>query len=276
MAANSAPRRVLKRILHPFLNEHSYRYVQAAAMAWDIRSGKFIEPEMDLVPLAARPGETALDLGANYGAYAYRLSKAVGPGGKVHAFEPVSFTNQTLRLVLKMLRVRNVEVHPQGCGEGPARVSFRVPVQASGAPASGLAYIGHRNDDHPGAEVQVRWDSTREVPCDIVAIDEVLPGIEGVSFIKCDVEGAEILAFRGARGLVDRNRPTVLVEINPWYIEGFGLDLGELTGYFSGRGYGLYRYDERRLRPVHDPGEIIERNYLFIPPERLERFQGVV
>ena len=151
-------------------------------------------------------------------------------------------------------------------------------MQTSGAPASGLAYIGRRNDDHAGAETQVRWNSTREVMCDLVAVDELLPDIENVSFIKCDVEGAEILAFRGARELIGRNRPTVLVEINPWYIEGFGLDIHELTAFFFDRGYELYLYDaeNRRLRQVLDTAEIIERNYLFIPPERLELFRTLL
>ena len=135
-----------------------------------------------------------------------------------------------------------------------------------------MAHIGRRNDDHEGKETQVRWQKTHEVRCELVTVDEVLPALKNLSFIKCDIKGAELLAFRGAEATIDRHRPTVLCEINPWYLEGFGIDLTELTGFFAEKGYGLYRYDaiSRRLSSIEDV-EIVELNYFFIHPSRSER-----
>src|SRR5947208_12661461 len=97
-------------MLYPLLNQGAYKYFQGLSKAWDIRSGSWSEPELDLIPFAVRPGETAVDVGANYGLYSFHLSKAVGPAGRVYAFEPVPFTYETLRLVSKALRLRNVEM----------------------------------------------------------------------------------------------------------------------------------------------------------------------
>src|SRR5919112_1934529 len=80
MGANSAARRLVKKALYPVLNEHTYRYLQAASKAWDIRSGKWTEPEVDLLPLAVRAGDTALDIGANFGLYCHHLARVVGAG----------------------------------------------------------------------------------------------------------------------------------------------------------------------------------------------------
>lgn len=279
MGANSAARRLVKKALYPVLNEHTYQYVQAASKAWDIRSGKWTEPELDLVAPAVRPGETALDVGANYGLYSYHLSRALGGRGRVYAFEPVPFTFRTLKTVARLLRFRGVELVQKGCSERAGRITFTVPVQASGAVAAGQAYIGGRDDDREGREEQVRWQGTRDVVCEVVALDEFLPDVENLSLFKCDIEGAELFAFRGAERMISRHLPTVICEINPWFLEGFGVELKDLLSFFSGKGYGLYHYrnDEGRgrLREVA-PAEVREDNYVFIHPSRRERFAAML
>lgn len=267
-------RKIAKRLLYPLLGERFYRRAQALAMASDIRRGKFWEPEIELIPAAVRPGECVLDLGANYGMYCYYLSQAVGETGKVFAFEPVPFTFDTLRMIAKRLRLQNVKLVPKGVSDRNAQISFSVPLQGSGAIAAGQAYIGSRNDDHPGKQEQVRWKATKSVLSEVVALDDFLPPVEDLSFIKADIEGAEYFAFRGAEKLIDRHQPSVLCEINPWFLDGFGIELAELMTFFSRRGYLMYRYehDQNRLRRIDAMNGVIEDNYFFIPPRRRDRF----
>jgi FkbM family methyltransferase len=277
MGANSAARRLAKKALYPVLNEHTYVYFQAVAKAWDIRKGRWSEPELDLIPPAVRAGETALDVGANYGLYSYHLSR-VG-GVRVYAFEPVPFTFRTLRLVARLLGFRKVELIEKGCSDRAGRIAFTVPVQASGAMAAGQAYIGGRDDARAGREKQVRWAATRDVTAEVVALDDFLPDVKELSLVKCDIEGAELLCFRGAERLINKHLPTVICEINPWFLEGFGIKLEELLGFFDERGYRLYRYvgdsGSRRLREVY-ADEVEEDNFVFIHPSRLGRFEGLL
>src|SRR5690349_660704 len=98
MTANSLPRRVFKKLLAPVLGDRSYAVFQALAMGWDIRTGAWSEPELELVPHAVRSGDTVIDIGANFGLYAYHLARAVAPRGKVYCFEPIPFTAATFRL----------------------------------------------------------------------------------------------------------------------------------------------------------------------------------
>jgi len=279
MPANSALRRVTKKVLHSFLGDSSYKYFQAISKAKDIRNGSWSEPELELIPFAIKPGEMALDLGANFGLYSYHISRALGAAGKVYAFEPVPFTFKTLQLVAKILRFRNVTLFEKGCGEKAGKVSFEVPLQASGAFSAGQAYIGGRRDDREGKETQVRWAGTREVVCEVITLDEFLPEMNDLSLIKCDIEGAELFAFRGARKLIGKHLPTVICEINPWFLEGFGVRLEELTAFFFDQGYRLYHYrvqdGNTSLVPV-ETRDVVEDNYTFIHANRLSRFTPIL
>lgn len=276
MGANSAIRKAAKTLLYPLTNEKTYKYVQAASKALDIRKGNWSEPELDLVQIGLKAGETGLDIGANFGIYAYHMSRAVGKTGKVYSFEPVPFTFQTLKIVAKLLGfAHNVELVEKGCSDENGTIKFSVPMQQSGAYAAGQAYIGERNDEREGREGQVRWAATKEIESQIVRLDDFLPEIKDLPFVKADIEGAELLCFRGAEKTFTKHLPTTVCEINPWFLEGFGFKLEELTAFFFDKGYKLYFYDNRngqkRLREVAI-SDVVEDNYVFLHPSRAERF----
>lgn len=276
MPAHSPARRAAKRLLRPLLNDRVYGLVQAISIARDIRAGAFVEAEMDLVPSALLPGETALDIGANLGMYLPVLSRAVGRDGHVYAFEPIPYTVATLRRVVRLLRLRNVTINAQGCSERAGHMTFTVPLQESGALMTGQAHIADRDDDHSGKEAQVRWQRTTTIDAEVVALDDCLPQLAEVSLIKCDIEGGELHAFRGAAELIALNHPTVICEINPWFLDGLGIRLAELTGFFAAKGYSLYSYDDarRRLDRVTDLDQVVEDNYVFLHPDKRSRLSG--
>jgi FkbM family methyltransferase len=277
MAADSPARRLAKRMFRPLLGDRTYKFLQCAAMAWDIRSGNWSEPELDILPYAIREGETALDVGANYGIYCHHMSRAVGPTGRVYGFEPVPFTFSTLTLVARLLRFRNVSLVPKGCSDKNETIDFELPVQKSGAISAGLSYIAGRNNQREGQEVHARFEGTRKVPCEVIRIDDYLRSDQPVSLLKIDIEGAELLALRGAAQTIDRHLPTIICEINPWFLEGFGIRLDELLGFFSERGYKLYWYDDKQRKLVaRQPAEVVEDNYVLIHPSRANRFRPLL
>lgn len=273
MGANSLPRRMMKRLLAPVLGEGTYSVLQAVAMGWDIRSGNWSEPELELLPLGLRAGETAIDIGANYGLYAYHMSRAVGPTGKVYSFEPIPFTARTFRLVQRGLRFKNVELVNKGCGDKTGVITFDVPVLSNGQISAGQVHMG-RNDDRSGKERYADW-KTRKVDCEVVVIDDYLPNLNEVALIKCDIEGADLYAMRGAKRTLEKHRPTVIIEITPWFLEGFGLRVADVTRFFFDLGYALYRYESGKLHPAATE-DIVEDNWIFIHPSRRERFARIL
>jgi FkbM family methyltransferase len=278
MGANSPLRKLVKKLLYPLLNERVYQVIQAVSMAQDIRTGSFRETELEVLPYAARAGENVLDIGANYGLYAHHLSKVVGPHGHVYAFEPVPFTAGTLRIVAALLRFRGVEVIEKGLSDQNGPVTFTLPTQESGAIAAGMAHIAGR-DDQQGANAAFRgrYAGTREVTCQVVRLDDFLPASTQVSFIKMDIEGAELQALRGGEQVIDRCKPSVLIEINSGFLAGFGVKLDDLLQFFSGRGYRMFWWDDKQRRLVAPTlGEKVDDNFFFIHPDRLDRFAGLL
>jgi len=275
MPANSIPRRILKKILARFLTESGYRRFQASAKARDIRLGDWSEPEIDIVRYAVEKGDTVLDIGANFGLYSFHLSKAVGDTGKVFAFEPLPYTCETFRIVIDILALTNVELVPMGCGEREERVVFNVPLNANSSVVTGLTHLGRRNDAREGQEEHVGFRDSKDVECDVIAIDDRLPDLTHVSLIKCDTEGADLFALRGAVKTIERHHPTVICEINGWFLDGFGLNVVDVVDFFDELGYAVYRYDAGKLHPT--PLEKIAKgNFVFVHPERLDRMRPLL
>lgn len=243
---------------------------------YDIRSGGWYEPELDLMPFAVEPGETVLDIGANFGLWSYHLSRHVGPNGRVLAFEPIPSTYAILLWVRRLFRLRNVDPIQLGCSNRSDRVQFSVPLQGSGGIDAGLAHIGGRTEhSEPNA---ISYGSLH-VWCDVVALDEYLSETQEVTFIKCDIEGAEVLALRGAEMLVDRYRPTVVCEISEDFVKGFGFEVQHLTDFLARYGYHQYHYDRGRLPPLWEvapDSEVTWHNYAFIHPSRMGRFVSLL
>lgn len=247
-------------------------------MAWDIWSGAWSEPELDVIDFALEPDEKALDIGANFGLWTYHLERHMSTG-RVIAFEPIPSTFATLQLVARLLRFRNAEMHRLGCSVKGELAPFAVPLQDSGAIAAGLAHLDGRPSIQLGAEDEIPAQKLKEIWCEVVALDELLPGMDGVAFVKCDIEGAELLAFRGAEQLIRRNRPTVVCEVNSSFLKGFGFRVEDVIGFFKEKQYTayLYRRDESpSLWELESESGVESQNLVFIHPSRLDRFNRLL
>jgi FkbM family methyltransferase len=263
----------LKSVLRPVAGDRVYALLHSAAKAWDIRSGRWSEPELALVPRLVRSGDTAVDVGANFGLWTYHLARAAGASGRVVAFEPVPFAAASLRRVLRLTRCANVAVDPRGLGDAPGRMTFVLPLQQSGAINAGLAHVAGRRDERAGASDHVADAGRVEVECEVVRLDDVdLPG--DVSFLKCDIEGAELAALRGAVGVLERHAPTLLLEVNPWFLEGYGLGVRDVLRFLAERDYAPHRLDGGRLVPV--PVAEASGNLVFPSPRRVERVAALL
>lgn len=152
------------------------------------------EPEWDRMAEWLRPGDTALDVGANVGHYTCRMSQLAGPGGRVFAFEPVPATFAALTSNSKHFPFPNVTLLNAAVGDGVGMVGMTVP---SGADGSYLA----------------RVDPAAALKCLVLSVDMLdLPG--PVRVVKIDAEGYEPRVLAGMTKLLTRDRPVVILERN--------------------------------------------------------------
>ena len=93
--------------------------------------------------------------------------------------------------------------------------------------------------------------------------------------IKLDIEGAEVKALRGARGMLARDLPIVLVEVEPCHLGRQGSRVEDLRHVLAPLGYEAYaiRADARLTTvagPWQPPAEA-SPNLVLAPAARADR-----
>jgi len=164
---------------------------------------------------AMPPGATALDVGANVGAYSILLGQWVGPSGKVFAFEPAPepFDGLVRHVALNGL-AHTVEAIQMAVGGEDGTAALLV----AGTGGESRLVSGTSESDA---------DATIDVP--LTTIDAFCAE-RGLSpdFIKVDVEGFELSVLQGARETIRRRGRdlALFVEMHPsvWPMLGLSRD----------------------------------------------------
>jgi FkbM family methyltransferase len=153
------------------------------------------EPELAVLGRLMRRGGTAVDIGANQGFFAFALSRFAD---RVVCFEP----NPDYAAFARWMLRGRAEVHAVALADKPGRGTFHVPHADDGLV---LHLAGSLKQTH----AQFKTIETYEV--DIRTLDEF--ALTEVRFIKADVEGSEREVLDGARAVIARDRPVILLEL---------------------------------------------------------------
>lgn len=194
-------------------------------ISMEILRNKVWEPaETQLVKKAVKPGDVAVDIGANLGYFTLLFSSLVGPEGRVHAFEPEPGNFALLK--------RNVEANRR---ENVALVNKAV----SDKTGKERLYISEEN---PGGHTIYSAGSRESVAVDAVRLDEYFASASPrVDFVKMDIQGAEGGALEGMAPLLRRNeRVKILTEFWPEGLRKSGTDPGRFLGLLAADGFSLY------------------------------------
>ncbi|MDX6675976.1 MAG: hypothetical protein QOE31_28 [Solirubrobacteraceae bacterium] len=140
-----------------------------------------------------RPGMVVYDLGCNVGFFTVIAARAVGPGGRVIAFDALPANVAATRANAALNGLENVELHAQAVGSYDGPGSF----------AAGSRSVWGRLDPAAG-----------DVEVDVVALDGPIAAGElpPPDVIKLDVEGGEADALAGLEHTLREHRPLVFVE----------------------------------------------------------------
>jgi FkbM family methyltransferase len=184
-------------------------------------TGDYEAPLSAALTRELRPGQTFYDVGANVGFFSLLASKITGPTGKVIAFEPHPETIRQLRAQFEVNSLANTQVVE-------AAVSDRV---GSTTLIDGFACMVKMSDLEP------TLGEPNTITAATTTLDDVAGDVGFPDVVKMDIEGAEILALRGAATVLNR-KPTLLVEVHSeqlsreFYplLEGFGYDFYRLDG----------------------------------------------
>jgi hypothetical protein len=145
-----------------------------------------------------------------------------------------------------------------------------------GAISAGQAHFGERNNNLEGKEEHVKFDKTQEVDCEVIALDSLLSEFKSLKFIKIDIEGAEYFALKGMKQTIEKFKPVILVEINPFFLKGFNLTEKQLKDLIDELGYDTFVYDEKLKKLVEWKDAYFESNYLLLDKKSLANFKNLI
>ena len=241
--------RLLHRILYRLLPLEGYlRAVSRMFFVFQrLGIGRFA-PATEYVyhlPQLVRKGDVCMDLGANLGYYTRTLSRLAGPAGCVHAVEPVAPVRKVLSRNLR--RCGNVEIYPFALG------TENKPVRMGNDSARTSGYMGTGQNfvNDTGGKTDVEFTAEMRRGSELVAH---LPRLD---FVKCDIEGYELIVMREMRPLLERFRPTVLIETG-------GENRPAIIGLFRAMGYDGFTLDRGREVPL-DPDRDNGKDIVFRP-----------
>jgi FkbM family methyltransferase len=144
--------------------------------------GNSREPELAVLDRFVRPAATVIDIGAHKGVYTHWLSRRVGSGGRVLAYEPQPELHRYLLAGLATRWYRNVLLSDVALSDHPGTAPLTIPV-VSGEQQIAWASL----ETGSGIDLEVRTSRLD---------DEVRE--RAVSFVKCDVEGRASKVLDGA------------------------------------------------------------------------------
>jgi FkbM family methyltransferase len=180
-----------------------------------------------------RPGDVVLDIGANIGYFTLLFAKLVGRDGAVFAFEP---TPDTFALASK-----NVELN------GYSNVTLVQKALSNRAGRASLVVY----DDIPGKNrLTPGVTEKNSIEVETVRLDDYFANYSReISFIKIDVEGAELLALEGGRRLLGRNhRLKILTEFIVADIKEAGADPEAYLRLLLDSGFELFELKPTGVR----------------------------
>lgn len=173
-------------------------------------------------------GRVAADVGSCIGYYALLLSRTVGDGGQVFAFEPESENYSLLQKSIAANNIKNIFTQPLAVGD-----------------KAGEVYL--RKSSSPGQH-QLTLNSENAVKVSIVSLDSFFRDLKidykNIGYVKIDVEGNEHKVLQGMVGIINAAEDLVVqFEYAPQHLEELGCNFNELFSFIQEHKFKVYYWD---------------------------------
>ena len=155
--------------------------------------GSYEYPKQKAFSTAIKRGDVVYDLGAHVGFYSLLASVLVGPEGQVFSFEPAPRNLTFLWRHIELNGVRNCSVWnvAVSCLDGTAKFDV--------GPSSSMGHLA--------------GNSQTALTVRTIALDSLIASgqVPPPNVIKCDIEGGEYDALRGASEILAKYSPTIFL-----------------------------------------------------------------
>lgn len=165
-----------------------------------------------------------IDLGAQTGSFSL-LSKYF-PSSKWYAFEPLQEAADALKENLHINNIQNVNVYQMAASNSSGLATLKMPPMNEW----GLCTIG------PNI---LRFSPVEERTVECIDLDSFINAnqIDKVHFMKLDTEGWELNILKGAKNMIIRDHPVILMEYNEINMRQCNISKEEIDEFLRSMGY---------------------------------------
>lgn len=203
---------------------HPRGYAAAAVLY----CGLYDYDEMNFLLRYLRPEDSFLDIGANVGVYTLLAATKIH-SGTIYSIEALPKNYDRLQENLALNQLTQVKTYPIAVSDRTGTIELNL------ADTDSMSFV-----------TQTATENTISVPTDTLENLILGQAIDYLTLAKIDIEGAELLAFKGAASLLDQHRPPVwILEINQ-AVEHFGHTQQDVVNLLHHYGYHLYHYSADR------------------------------
>ena len=204
--------------------------------------------EMQFIKMHLKSGDHFIDIGANVGIYSLLAASLVGNHGSVEAFEANPKTAEKLSMQFDLNKLQNVRLH-----------------EVAVADKEGESQFDLTGDDCTAHIAGLNSDTTNLATVKTVTLDKCLPE-KSYAMGKMDIEGAEILALKGAEIMLKTANPPIWQLELAGYSKRHGYRSDQVVDYLKEFGYrcAVYNSAAEKLEFIEKPWELGINNILSI------------
>ncbi|PLX23842.1 MAG: hypothetical protein C0599_03590 [Salinivirgaceae bacterium] len=227
---------LIKRLLFKILGLQKYLQTIRNIFFFSYNNGFLKNKEEYLVHYyiknLIKKGDNIIDIGANLGYYSKIFAQLTGKSGQVYSVEPVETFRKVLESSIK--KHDNVKVLPYALGVDDGKeIDMGLPLTSK--------YLSHGRtkivDSQPNDNYAFKFKATMKHP------NLLFSSIKKIDYIKCDIEGYEVVVIPAMKELIEKHTPTIQIETdgdNRKVIMDLLLTLGYKVFYVSRKGLEPY------------------------------------
>lgn len=249
---------MIRKILYRLLPFEQYLYVLSQLYFFSFNAGLLKNNRAYAYPYflknLIKKGDTVLDIGANLGYMTVLYSKLVGDSGKVHSVEPVAPVLKVLRKNTRKLK--NVTIYPYALGTEEKTILLGNNTRLK------QGYVGSGSHFVLDKKLTDDTEADQMFEAEMKRGSELFGGFNRLDFIKCDIEGFEIVVLPEIENILTQFKPLLLVESNTG-------QRGKLLSYFYGLGYQAFILNEQQQLVATNDQE--KMDIVFAHPDNFDR-----
>lgn len=225
-------------------------------------SGEYDGGIIQILSRVLHPGIVIFDVGANIGLYSISLGeklKKIAGKSQIWAFEPVTSNFSRLVNLIEANNLTNI-VYPINTALGNEEGEVKLCMENNLTTGNAVLL--------KGSLVQ---QETLTCSSKITKLDNFVTKhhIENCDLIKVDIEGAEMDFILGGINFIQKTRPIIYGEFNPFWVKHFGYSFVDVADLVNPWEYKLYRQVGRqKFVEIKEVKEDIA-DVLMVPQEKL-------